>query len=92
MATPLLNLAQSIHQQVKSTFQPDGTLRARFVHGIETSFTFTIEMNDAYDYNLLGEIDPDDFAGRAAQTHDRNLQVDVDVDVDADRPGHLLTM
>jgi hypothetical protein len=49
----------SIRQMMKSTFRWDGSLRARSVRGIETSFTIT--MDDAYDYNILGDIDrPDD--------------------------------
>jgi fido (protein-threonine AMPylation protein) len=43
---------------MKSTFQRDGSLRALSVRGIEASFT--IAMDDAYDYNILGDIDPDD--------------------------------
>jgi hypothetical protein len=57
---PPLDLARSISQMMKSTFQWDGSLRARSVCGIETSFT--IAMNDAYipnDYNIFGDIDPD---------------------------------
>lgn len=43
---------------MKSTFHRDGSLKARTVRGIETSFT--IAMDDAYDYNIIGELDPDD--------------------------------
>lgn len=52
------NLARSVHQMLKSTFQQDGTLRAPFLRGIGTSFT--IAMDDSYDYNVLGDTDPDD--------------------------------
>ncbi|OXV06862.1 hypothetical protein Egran_05370, partial [Elaphomyces granulatus] len=55
---PRFNLARSIRQMMKSTFQRDGSLRALSLRGIEASFT--IAMDDAYDYNILGDIDPDD--------------------------------
>ncbi|KAN0070273.1 Fido domain containing protein [Elaphomyces granulatus] len=57
---PRPNLARSIRQMMKgrSTFQRDGSLRALSVRGIEASFT--IAMDDAYDYNILGDIDLDD--------------------------------
>ena len=42
---------------MKSSFQWNGSLRARSVRGIEASFT--IVMDDAYDYKTLGDIDPD---------------------------------
>ncbi|EQL02843.1 fic/DOC family protein [Ophiocordyceps sinensis CO18] len=52
-----LNLPRSIRQMMGSTFMPGGSMRAQSKR-IET--TFTIAMDDSYDYNILGEIDPND--------------------------------
>jgi fido (protein-threonine AMPylation protein) len=57
-SSPRTNLAKSIREKMKSTFQRDGCLKVRTVRGIETSFT--IAMDDAYDYSIIGELDPDD--------------------------------
>ncbi|KAK0646261.1 fido domain-containing protein [Cercophora newfieldiana] len=60
-----INLARSIREKFQSIHQPDGTIRTR-AHQVEA--TFTIRMDDAYDYNLLGDdVDPDDLHSEMAQ-------------------------
>jgi hypothetical protein len=76
-SVPALNLVLSIRQMMKWTFQRDGSLRARSVRGIETSFT--IAMDDAYDYNILDDIDPDDLHEELAR-HTTGLRADAEPD------------
>lgn len=56
--TPTIHLGQSIRTLMASTLLGNGSVRAKSLRGVEASFT--ISMDEAYDYNILGEVDPDD--------------------------------
>ena len=51
------HLGRSIRRKLASSLD-SGSVRVKSLHGIEQSFT--IAMDGAYDYNVLGDIDPDD--------------------------------
>lgn len=54
-----INLAKATRKLIKSTFRlGNGSVHLRSLRGLEASFT--IAMDEAYDYNILGDVDPDD--------------------------------
>jgi fido (protein-threonine AMPylation protein) len=55
--TTNFHLGRSVRQMMKATMLPGASIRARSARGLKA--TFTIAMDEAYDYNILGDIDPD---------------------------------
>lgn len=54
-----VNMAQAARKLIESTFRHGrGSVSLKSLRGIEASYT--IAMDEAYDYNVLGQIDPDD--------------------------------
>lgn len=45
---------------MKSAFLPGGSMRARSGRGAGVETSFAIAMGGAYDYSILGDVDPDD--------------------------------
>lgn len=53
-----IHLGKSIANLLKSSFRSPGSLRVASFRGVPASFT--ISQDASYDYNVLGEVDPDD--------------------------------